>query len=242
MDNLKLSKHEKERVELLREILPQLKDSFVLKDDTALMFGYNLNRYSEDIDLDPLIESTNTIKNKLMNLKFTKFKDVKLQVKKDTQTTFRLMVDYKGKNANLPDEYNDYPLKIECSLRNKFIPINLYKNINGMTIYNIEALINQKITAFSAREKPRDIFDIGFLLEHYNKHFSLENIITLNNILTYKDIEAMELALIEGINMHTLTGIKNIDPAEYVLKIDENVQKRMLYLKRENEKRNNFSR
>lgn len=234
MDNLKLSKHEKERVELLREILPQLKDSFVLKDDTALMFGYSLNRYSEDIDLDPLIESTNAIKNKLISLKFTKFKDVKLQVKKDTQTTFRLMLDYKGRNTNLPDECNDYPLKIECSLRNKFIPNNLYKNMNGMTIYNVEALINQKITAFSAREKPRDIFDIGFLLEHYNKHFSLENIITLNNILTYKDIEAMELALIEGINTHTLTGIKNIDPAEYVLKIDENVQKRMLDLKREN--------
>lgn len=222
-----LDLHEKNRIKIMKEILLQLTDSFILKGGTALMFGYGLTRFSEDIDLDPIGPSINSHKKTLLNLKFSSFKDVSIQIKKDTNTTFRVMVDYNDYNLNLPKDFNKYPLKIECSFRNRFTDPTLYKNIDGMTIYNIEELISQKISAFTARNKPRDIYDIGFLLENYNHAFSYEQIRMINNVMTYKDIDSLELCLIDGLNNHTLTGITQLDPCDYVLKIEQNINKRL---------------
>ena len=43
-----LEQYQKDRVKLIKEILPYLGDTFVLKGGTALSLYYGLNRYSED--------------------------------------------------------------------------------------------------------------------------------------------------------------------------------------------------
>ena len=59
-----LEQYQKDRVKLIKEILPYLGDTFVLKGGTALSLYYGLNRYSEDIDLDCTTNNMNFI-NKL---------------------------------------------------------------------------------------------------------------------------------------------------------------------------------
>ena len=63
-----LEQYQKDRVKLIKEILPYLGDTFVLKGGTALSLYYGLNRYSEDIDLDCTTNNMNFI-NKLSAIK-----------------------------------------------------------------------------------------------------------------------------------------------------------------------------
>ena len=55
MDNgeFKLTKHETSHADLMRAIARSLRDTpLVLKGGTALLFGYGLDRFSEDLDFD----------------------------------------------------------------------------------------------------------------------------------------------------------------------------------------------
>ena len=44
--------YQKRRVEIIKELLPQFGNNFVLKGGTALTLFYGCPRFSEDIDLD----------------------------------------------------------------------------------------------------------------------------------------------------------------------------------------------
>lgn len=219
-----LQEHEKERVDVMEKILKQLKDDFVLKGGTALLFGYGLDRFSEDIDLDA-INWRNQLKNKILNLKVEGY-DLNITVKKDTETTFRAMIDYGAKRQDLPEGFNEYKLKLEVSLRNKGVSNKDYIDKEGIRIYRIENLISQKINAFGGRNKARDIYDVGFLLQHYKNKFSLEQYRNLSDIMERRDIDTLshelKIAKHEGI----ISGLsKDIDPDKYALHIDDLVNK-----------------
>ncbi|WP_223810440.1 nucleotidyl transferase AbiEii/AbiGii toxin family protein [Campylobacter sp. LR291e] len=82
--------------------------------------------------------------------------------KKDTDTTFRAMIDYVEKS-----KLGVYPLKVKISNHNKhFLQNNSlkYESKNGINVYDIDELIKMKIAAFSDRDKIRDFYDLGFLL------------------------------------------------------------------------------
>lgn len=83
--------YQEDRLKIIQEILPLLGDNFVLKGGTALKLFYGLDRYSEDIDLD--CKSSNM--NILNKLKMHKnFKNWTINIKKNTETVFRVMIDY----------------------------------------------------------------------------------------------------------------------------------------------------
>ena len=100
-----LEKYQEDRINLMKSILPYFGDNFVLKGGTALSLYYGLNRYSEDLDFDAKSNNMNFI-NKLKNHK--DFKNWNINIKKDTDTVFRAMIDYKAKS-----HLGDYPLKID---------------------------------------------------------------------------------------------------------------------------------
>ena len=106
-----LEQYQKERLELIKEILPYFGENFVLKGGTALSLYYGLNRYSEDIDLDCTTNNMNFISKLKRHKNFSKWN---INIKKDTDTVFRAMIDYSATS-----HYGSYPLKIEVSSRNK---------------------------------------------------------------------------------------------------------------------------
>lgn len=223
-NNEYLKEYEKERIEVMEKVLLKLSDNFVLKGGTGLLFGYNLNRFSEDIDLD-VINPKKNIKNEITNLKIEGY-NLNISIKKDTSTTFRVMIDYGGKRSDYPEGLNEYKLKLEVSLRTKGITEKDYRTVNGIKVYKIESLIEQKILAFGARNKARDIYDMDFLLTKYSKHFSTTNYRNLIDIMERRDIDTisyeLKLALKEGM----LSGIKKeIDPDLFALKLDDKIQK-----------------
>ncbi|WP_276892086.1 nucleotidyl transferase AbiEii/AbiGii toxin family protein [Dialister micraerophilus] len=200
---------QKERINIMKEILPKLGDNYVLKGGTALMFFYNLDRFSEDIDLDAK-HSVSKIENLLKPL--IKQKNWKYNVTKNTDTVFRIMIDYGAVN-NL----GKYPLKIEVSGRNKnLLNANVLSinNINNINVYNLKELSKMKVIAFSQRDKIRDFYDIAFLLDKNDKLFTNDQLYEIKTIMEYKDLEVLAMYLDKEFSENCL---KKINSEDFVL-------------------------
>ena len=139
----------------MKLILRKLSDKqLVFKGGSSLLFGYGLDRYSEDLDFDATYEISvksliNTLKDVLRDY----------SIKKDTNTTKRLIV-----TAN-----NGASVKIEISFRelNKTKDTKCIPFINKMRIYTIDELLKLKINALINRVVARDLYDIAFILGNY---------------------------------------------------------------------------
>lgn len=151
-----------------------------LKGGTALLLCYELDRFSEDIDLDSekRFNLENTIKEASQKLGIM---IDSISIPKDTETTKRYKIHY---NEGMF-------LKIETSFRNK-INDNDVSVVNGIKVYNPEIILSMKFSAMygeRARTKARDFHDIIFLAKNYASLFSTEQI---DNFMSLsKDIDKM---------------------------------------------------
>lgn len=90
-----LTHWQKERISVMKKVLVELGDEYILKGGTALMFFYGLDRFSEDIDLDARgsLEKVEKVLQKTITENQWKYR-----VTKNTDTVFRMMIDYGSKN------------------------------------------------------------------------------------------------------------------------------------------------
>lgn len=102
---------QKEHYTVISDFLRHLNittSDFVLKGGTSLMMCYNLDRFSEDVDLDAQRSNKNI--ERIVD-EFCKKYNYSYNVNKDTDTVKRFMIHY-------TDKYNK-PLKVEISYRKK---------------------------------------------------------------------------------------------------------------------------
>lgn len=225
-----LEKYQENRIALIKEILPLFADKFVLKGGTALSLYYGLNRYSEDLDFDCKSDNMNFINALKYHKDFTKWH---ISIKKDTDCVFRVMVDY-GAESYL----GAYPLKIEVSSRNKkYLRDNFlkYSNKQGVNVYDIDELIKMKVIAFSGRDKIRDFYDLGFLLQKYPQHFSKESLFSIHEKISYAGVDELNLLLIDEISAHNLTSLENINIDNYAQNILKNIDEIMENIRQESQ-------
>lgn len=191
----------------MKAILPMFGDNFVLKGGTSLILYYGCDRYSEDIDLDSKSQNMNFI-NRIHNPGYDIWN---INIKKDTPTVFRVMIDYGAKSY-----MGDYPLKIEVSSRNSKILSNTkdYVNIDGVNVYKIEKIAKMKINAIWNRTKPRDFYDIGYPLRKHINIFTLDDLANLNEAITMTGIDEWSALLDYDVSQNHLI---NLDSDEYVL-------------------------
>ena len=141
-------------MESLLQYLNRHSSNYVLKGGTGLMFGYGLNRFSEDIDLDGTDYDT---AKKIVDL-FCKKNGFEYGIKKDTGFVQRFMIRY-------PDCVK--PLKMEISFRSPAIPSNSTIMKDGIRIYNINFMAFSKANAYRDRDKLRDLFDLCFICNNF---------------------------------------------------------------------------
>lgn len=163
--------------DLLKFINKYDKQISVLKGGTALMFGYYLDRFSEDIDLD----STNTHLEKIIK-EYCKINSYSYNVKKDTPFVKRYMVEYDTNRK----------IKVEISYRNKFLNDKDFSEKDGIKIYNIDKLFGMKLNAYNSRDKLRDLYDIIFIFNNYRNQLSEFAIDQLKDSLAYKGLEQFD--------------------------------------------------
>ncbi|CAM3107593.1 nucleotidyl transferase AbiEii/AbiGii toxin family protein [Streptobacillus felis] len=225
------------RIEIMKEILNIIGENYILKGGTALMLYYGLDRFSEDIDLDSKTNNLNIL-SKLENYSKKNNKNWKFNIKKNTDTVFRIMLDYGEKN-----EKGLYPLKIEISNRNKNLIINNVLNytiINGVNVYNLEEILSMKTRAFNNRDKIRDFYDISFYIEKEPIKFNENDLLNIKEKLDYTDMEVFEKLLN---NEFKENNLKDIDAEKIIINTYEKVEELILENKRNkwNKKDNNIS-
>lgn len=214
-----------------------------LKGGTALLLCYELDRFSEDIDLDSekSFNLETTIKEASQKLGIV---IDRINIPKDTETTKRYKIHYNKDMYPNKDMY----LKIETSFRNK-INNNDVSVINGIKVYNPEIILGMKFSAIDGdshgrggRIKARDLHDIIFLAKNYASLFSKEQI---NRFLSLSEDIDKILSFEDDYNEDSILGgqfEKDVDELEKQaeklkhLKDQKETNKIESILQKENEK------
>lgn len=165
-------------------------DNYVLKDGTALMTCYKLDRFSEDIGLDSRQKcgtSLDTIDN-IVSAFCDKMGYV-FQRNKNTDTVKRFMIHYNR-------EKEQRPLKVEISYREAgLIPDFEIRKINGVSVYSIDALCAMKTIAYERRDALRDLYDLSYICNNYFDELSYDTVSMIREGLIYKGIEYFDYLL-----------------------------------------------
>lgn len=170
-NNVMLTERDKHHEKLMVNILKNLSDTpLVLKGGTALYLGYGLNRFSEDLDFD-----SGKKLNLLNKIKASAPHGIvidDINVKKDTDTVSRYIVNYHIRDTGVKDA-----LKMEISYRTPASDEQITVK-DGIRFSSVERIIDNKLHAAydgdNTRTKGRDLFDLHFLASHYAKHFDFE--------------------------------------------------------------------
>lgn len=174
-----------EHYKVISEFLKYLNektDEFILKGGTSLLTCYNLDRFSEDIDLDA--RSNKNIKKIIDD--FCKQYKYTYRIAKDTDTVKRFMINY---------ENLEKPLKIEISYRRKDIKDEEITKINGIVVYKINEICLMKASAYSGRDKIRDLYDVCFICNNYWDELSEDVKSFIRIAVEYKGIEQFEFII-----------------------------------------------
>lgn len=170
-NNVMLTERDKYHEKLMVSILKNLSDTLlVLKGGTALYLGYGLNRFSEDLDFDS--SKKLNLLNKIRSSAPHGIVIDDINVKKDTDTVSRYIVNYHVTNTDIDDS-----LKIEISYRTP-APAEQITIKDGVRFSSVERIIDNKLHAAydgdNIRTKGRDLFDLHFLARQYPEHFDLD--------------------------------------------------------------------
>lgn len=177
MDNFDQKKHGQVIDNFLKDLSDTQGDAFILKGGTALLKCYNLDRFSEDIDLDGKRKNIKEFIGK-----FCKKYGYTYRIAKDTDTVKRAFINY-GENK---------PLKVEVSYRRRDIPHEQYTKINGINVYTIDRLCQMKSSAYESRDKIRDLYDLCYIGDKYYDKLSESTKIRLQDALEYKGLEQFD--------------------------------------------------
>ena len=153
-------------------------DNFVFKGGTALYLCYHLDRFSEDIDLDG---RERTLVDLVTG--FCGKNGYAFRIAKDTDTVQRCMIYYGSERK---------PLKIEASYRRRDISAEETSRLNGILVYNIEALCVMKISAYAGRDRIRDLYDLTFICNNYFDQLSPQTKSLMRNAVEHKGIEQFD--------------------------------------------------
>lgn len=164
----------------LKELNSKYSD-FYLKGGTSLMLCYNLDRFSEDIDLD----SRNKNIKKFVD-EYCASHHFSYRTAKDTDLVKRFMIYYAERSK---------PLKVEISYRKKTIAKDEVTKINGINVYNINQLAIMKANAYTGRDKIRDFYDICFICNNYWNDLDTNVKAIVRIALEYKGLEQYEFII-----------------------------------------------
>lgn len=177
-----LDRHALRHKRVIEDFLCELNkktDQYVLKGGTALMICYKLDRFSEDIDLDCKNRSKDILKH---ISDFSEKRGYDVRIAKDTDTVKRAFVHYGGKR----------PLKIETSFRRAYIADDEVNKIKGIEVYTIDRLAELKSSAYTGRDKIRDLYDVTFICNNYFDKLSENAKRSIRDALEYKGLDQFD--------------------------------------------------
>lgn len=155
----------------------------VLKGGTALLLCYGLDRFSEDLDFDAPKRFNVAARVERLMPRVAMQHDIR--VVKDTETVQRLKIHYEARQPPGVQRL----LKIETSFRQTPASEDVRLH-DGIRVYVLPRLVEQKLHAFAQRTTARDLYDVAFLTRVHATAFSPAAWQTLHEAAS--DLDALE--------------------------------------------------
>lgn len=214
-----MKQEQQERIAFMRAVAKEVSEHepAVLKGGTALLLTRCLDRFSEDMDFDLPPGNHSDLRPCIYRAaQKTGLQIQDINIKKDTDTTRRYMVHYASAFSA-----QDYPLKIECSMRNEIDPCDV-ENVDGIRTYTVARLAELKSEAFMNRDKARDTYDLAFLMERYPSQIRSSTLEKVKQHLQGRGIDD----LCDSFDREKQTDplLSEFDGADIVLRLQESVQ------------------
>lgn len=152
-----------QRQQVLRALLKAIGNGpLVLKGGAALVFVYDSDRSTNDLDFDS-DEKIRKLDARIRHVQIPGVQITAVDVIKDTPTVTRLRVRYTS-------EHGDDSIKIEVSHRGQIDPAEV-QEIDGVHVASLKRILDQKLRAAydgdHPRTKARDLYDIDFIIRKY---------------------------------------------------------------------------
>lgn len=201
-----LTPEQKIHVDVMLAIAKSVADTpMVLKGGTALLLIYQLDRFSEDLDFDS--SKKMRLESRIQEAVSTYVKVKSIDLLKDTDTVSRYRLVYET-------PCGIQRLKIETSLRSNPTESHI---IDGIRVYPIQTLIQQKLNALENRTRARDLYDVSFLARKYPNLFTNSGLVRLQGIL--KDLDALERRFMPDFEEDSILGKEDV--AKLVISLQE---------------------
>ncbi len=168
---------------MLFSLYSRISDELVFKGGTCIYKFYKLNRFSEDLDftLRKSVDLKKVVNKVIVDLELLNIKGKIKEVKEyKNEINIRILLNgplYKGSKVT------QCFLPINVSLKEGVIfepkkesLISMYKEIPNFEAFIMDEreILAEKVRAIMTREKPRDVYDLWFLLNAKNVGFGLE--------------------------------------------------------------------
>lgn len=189
-DNIGLGTVERDYVQhIILSLLYSRSLDFIFKGGTCLKFAYKLNRYSEDLDFNfnsTLAEGTQTLETVAQKMETYGISAIVRNKRGRENQGFGFDISYKGPLFDGRDATKG-KIRIDVSLRREkmgtedviFTPryddISQYRAVCA----SLADIFAEKVRALLVRGKPRDLYDIWFLLmrgEKFNEELINEKL------------------------------------------------------------------
>jgi predicted nucleotidyltransferase component of viral defense system len=160
---------------MLYSLYSMIGKKLVFKGGTCLYKIYKLNRFSEDLDFDAAkgIDSDKTIKKSLYNLKLLGINS-SVKYLDSFEKGINVGINFNGPLYDGTKESLCFLLlNISTRQRPALKPrleriTSIYKEFPDFDVFTMDPkeILAEKITAIHNREKPRDVYDVWFLLKN----------------------------------------------------------------------------
>ena len=182
----RLSAAQRKRLEAMKRLVEALKDSpLVLKGGSALMFFYEGDRFSEDLDFDALVPPERLPLRAFIERHWGGIPEAEVRIAKDTATTKRTKV-----------LYPDFSIRVEISFRRKELYAGralpgYIQDFGGVKVYTVDELARLKLEALTQRKVGRDIYDLASIMDRWMAELSEETLEELKGVFVEGSLEEL---------------------------------------------------
>lgn len=175
---------------IAQEVTGDTHSNFVLKGGTALLLAYGLPRFSEDLDFDGRLWHLDPAERIHRGASRAGIPLSHMKRMVSTETKRKHRISYPGVRSG--------SLKLEFSYRQATeIQADAVTLIDGIQVYTIDKLAEQKIRTLHERTKPRDIFDVSFITQQYPDAISDHDLLRLHDYITERGMNWLEEQMLE---------------------------------------------
>lgn len=194
-------------------------ENFLFKGGTALKIVFSSPRFSEDLDFSGVSNGKYYEKILLETLRNISNEGIKVDLleSKSTSGGWLSILEFRLWNYRI-QMLNEVSLRKRKMKGETILVSSEFFPAFGVYLLSVEELVKEKVLAFLSRKKPRDLFDVYFILRdgRLRKYFPFERseeVVKVVDEIDDKEVSGLKIFLPKSYHL-ILKGLKNKVKAE----------------------------